>query len=92
MDSVEERLARLEADMARALQLLQAIGTGLEAALRPQAGAGVDVTRGLDRVAYTVTGAERALSGEIKALDARLVALSDEVRELWGNRDRPAPS
>ena len=86
MDSVEERLGRLEADMARALQLLQAIGTGLEAALRPHAG--VDLSRGLDRVAYTVTGAEQSLSSEIKALDARLADLADDVRQLWGNQDR----
>jgi hypothetical protein len=86
---VEQRLARLEADMARALTLLEAIAGGLEHALRPGGPAsGTHLSRGLEKVAYTVTGAEQSLATEIRALDTKLAALLDDVGQLWANRDR----
>ncbi len=84
---VEQRLTRIEADVARALHLLEAIAGGLEQALRPDAPGAGHLTRGLERVAYTVTGAEQSLVGEIRALDVKLAALADDVRQLWANRD-----
>jgi hypothetical protein len=83
---VEQRLARLESDVGRCVQLLEAIAGGLEQALRPGGPGAGHLSRSLERVAYTVTGAEQSLAGEIRALDAKLAALAEDVRQLWANR------
>lgn len=76
LDPLEQRLAAVE-------QRLGSLGSELEHVAHRD-----DLRRGVDRVLGAVSGAEQALTGELRAVDARVGALADDVRVVRLLRDQ----
>lgn len=92
LDPLDQRLASLEQRIealhpgngtdGRVADRLAAVEAGLEQVAQRD-----DVRRGVDRVLGAVSGAEQAVTGELRAVDARVGAIAEEVRIVRVLRD-----
>ncbi|MCU1374774.1 MAG: hypothetical protein JWO68_2060 [Actinomycetia bacterium] len=86
LDALEARIESLRQPPAgpdaRLVERLAALESGLEQVAQRD-----DVRRGVDRVLGAVSSAEQAVSGEVKAVDARVGAIAEEVRIVRVLRD-----
>lgn len=94
LDPLDQRLANLEQRIEslgsrspaspdhRIADRLAALEAGLEQVAQRD-----DLRRGVDRVLGAVSGSEQAISGELKAVDARVGAIAEDVRMVRVLRD-----
>ena len=94
LDPLDQRLAALEQRIEslgsrpstvpdhRIADRLAALEAGLEQVAQRD-----DLRRGVDRVLGAVSGSEQAVTGELRAVDARVGALADDVRMVRVLRD-----
>lgn len=78
-----ERLDPLEHRLAAVEQRLRSLGSDLEHVAQRD-----DLRRGVDRVLGAVSSTEEAVTGELRAVDARVGALADDVRLVRLLRDQ----
>lgn len=90
LDPLDGRLQELERRLGepvapadpRVLDRLVALESAIEQLVQRD-----DLRRGVDRVLGAVSGAEQLLAGEVRAVDARVGAIADEVRVVRVLRD-----
>jgi uncharacterized coiled-coil DUF342 family protein len=84
LGSLEQRLdsLRTAGPDGRIADRLAALEAGLEQVAQRE-----DVRRGVDRVVSAVSSAEQAVAGEVRAVDARIGAIAEEVRIVRVLRD-----
>jgi chromosome segregation ATPase len=82
--SLEQRLDALRTNVpdSRIADRLASIESGLEQVAQRE-----DLRRGVDRMLGAVSSAEQAVAGEVRAVDARIGAIAEEVRVVRVLRD-----